>query len=266
MRRLASGVGLSLVCFGALAEEASPSVEKTGVDAALQKRIDEAITKARVCLEKLCCEGDSKTVQTRESLRQQADAEQKRADVLRRQAQDLREGSGDSKTMQRVHAFLEQARAADRQAEALRKKSDRLGRNPAPPEEPKREPAPAAAFKHKTGELALIGLALVQAGLKPSDPLLQGVWERLRKAQPADFIGKETYTLGVSLMFVDGMMHSPSGEAWPSPELRAQVSDWVQKSAETLAAGCDGGAWAYACRYAVPGDARKYTVSGDALG
>ncbi len=213
-------VGLALV--PALAKEVpvepgrreSERAVKQGVDPELQKRIDQAIGKAKAFLL-------GRTAKTPGMLRKQA-AELK--------ARVKHSGSGKEK------------QAAERKALALLRCAAAL--------EAGREPQGADAkvaegivptSRYGPGEDALVGLALVQAGVPPSDPVVQAIW----KGQSAADDPRATYTAAVQLMFADAMMHAPCGEAWPPPESRDAVLAWIRERAERLAAGCDGGAWTY---------------------
>ena len=125
-------------------------------------------------------------------------------------------------------------------------------------------------FQHGGAEEALIGLALVQSGSTPQDPLVQHIWNDLQgisKGRYRDtYPSYNTYSLAVQLMFGDAMMHAPVGKPWPPPDQRDEVLAWMTKLAENLAAGCHGGTWTYACpmNYTAPtGDPKKpYKVEG----
>lgn len=258
------GLLLACACLAASGAEPPPPV-KTGVDSALQKRIDEAIAKGRQRLVQLCREGDPKRVETPESLRQQAKGYAPTIENLQKQIAKLKEQRG-AQARQHLLKLQDQLKSVEKQVQDLLKKAVDLERNPSPPPPPipRRDLAPVEDFSFRHGEQALIGLALVQSGMKPSDPVLQGIWSSLKGMRRQPPSGHETYTLGLALLFTDGMMHSPSGEAWPPPECRREVSDWVQDAADALAAGCDGGAWTYRTTGSNTGNRgpKGYAVSG----
>ena len=210
---------LALLCLGAAAEE----TPKDGVDPALQKQIDAAVAKGRAWLERTCLEGEIGKPPTPQSLRLEAEDCRKQAEAFRKQAAALKHGASSAKGLKETQAALEaQIQAAEKKEKSLLQQADRLEHNPPPQKEVKRRPAQASSFPHGAGELALIGLALVQSGLQPSDPLLEGIWDVQRGLKPADFakeLSLETYTRGVGLMFADAMMHAR--EAWPPAERRA---------------------------------------------
>ena len=222
--------------------------------------MDAAIAKGRAFLAKTCREGNLAALQeTPATVRAQAESCRTQAGFLRKQAEGLTHAGGGAR--KEVQELLKQAKDQEAQAADLEKKAARMKEPSAPAPKPSGPgPAPAADFVLGHGEVALAGLALVQTGLKPSDPLLEGIWRALRDAKPKDIAGSETYTLALSMMFVDGMMHAK--EPWPVPERKKEVSDWIQKTAGTLAGGCDGGAWTYGRDYTVAGAPGGYTVSG----
>lgn len=104
-------------------------------------------------------------------------------------------------------------------------------------------------FQFGLGEEALIGLALVKAGVSPNHALIQRIWDDLQRNPP-----QTTYLAGVGLMLVEAMLHPPSGEAWPpvsnkkNDAEREKVGQWVNRVANSLMdAGHDGG-WSYGLR------------------
>ena len=56
------------------------------------------------------------------------------------------------------------------------------------------------------GRPVLLGLALLESGVSPSDPLLQKIWEKLR-AKPS----ATTYEAGVGLMFAEAYLRASNG-------------------------------------------------------
>lgn len=100
------------------------------------------------------------------------------------------------------------------------------------------------------GEQALVGLALVQAGLPPSDPLLETTYRRISGTCRSH---RQVYELSMQLLFLDAMMHAPCGEAWPEAARAEEVRALVRIKASQLAAGCRDGAWGYLTED-VPGD------------
>ena len=115
----------------------------------------------------------------------------------------------------------------------------------------KKGKVPANLAKRLTwgmGEETLIGLALVKAGVSPNHPLIEQIWDDLRKGERAQDETKRgifTYKAGLGLMLVEAMEHSPSGDTWPPITDNKKVSQWVNRVAgELMAAGYHGG-WGY---------------------
>ena len=97
------------------------------------------------------------------------------------------------------------------------------------------------AFTFPLGRIALLGLALLEAGVPASDPVLQKIRDRVRDKPPAT-----TYDAGMSLLYAEAYLRaSNGGRRMVKPEPSDQA--WMQKTADYLASGCYGGAWTYAC-------------------
>ena len=110
-------------------------------------------------------------------------------------------------------------------------------------------------FKWGSGEEALVGMALVQSGSPPQDPLVQRIWADLQALangklkDPTPLSDSyETYSLAVQLMFADAMMHAPAGKPWPAKGEKEGVLAWMGKLAERLAANSEAGVWTYTCK------------------
>ncbi len=162
------------------------------------------------------------------------------AEPGRRDSERAGKSAVDPELQKRIDKTIDQARACLTKACA------------APPG----KPPLITLFKHGAGEEALVGLALVQSGSPPQDPLVQRIWadlQALASGKLTDPNPSETYSLALQLLFADAMMHAPSGKSWPPAEERDQVLAWMSKLAERLAAGCDGGTWTYACKAPVYG-------------
>jgi hypothetical protein len=99
------------------------------------------------------------------------------------------------------------------------------------------------------GERVLVCLSLVRAGVSPRHPLVQRIWNDLYKTNrdlDGSGVSGFTYRAGVGLMFVEAMMHSPSGEKWPETsdkELKVQM--WVKRVADDLVESGTTGRWSY---------------------
>ncbi len=99
----------------------------------------------------------------------------------------------------------------------------------------------AKQFRHGLGEEALIGLALVKAGISPNHPLMLQIWDDLQKDRC-----NQTYLAGVGLMLVEAMLHPPSGDAWTlAINDKPKITQWVNRVANELAAAGHSGGWSY---------------------
>lgn len=236
---------------------------KRGVDAELQVKIDQAIAKARKCLAD-GCSGDGFRMRRIEQLEEQAKQYRGYVEQYRKQAADLK-GKDTVKAAQLEQSAQNMERSArsfEQQAQALRQ--------PAAPRKPGApEPALSGYFQYGLGEEALVGLALIQSGMPPSDSVLQRLWhDAFTSPMPTQHA---TYAVSLQLMLADAMMHAPCGEAWPPKKDKAdprmlqvrrdEILFWIRKRVEALAGGAHGGAWSYNPGVATA-PAKGYAVSG----
>lgn len=277
-----------LLCLTCLAAPAKPVPVDPGrrkseqnvkeeVDAALQKQIDQAIEKARAWLADGCA-GDEFRKRHAEYLKAQVKQYQNLTEQYRKQAADLK-GKDAAKAAQLEHSaksFELSAKNFEQQAQDLRKSADRKAGAAEPPL--------YEALRFSLGEEALIGLALVQAGASPYDPVVQRIWKD-QYSQPIPTTQYVIYTLALQLMLVDAMMHAPCGEGWPErgpkdpkdkdkkkdakaakevqgpPIRKDEVMAWLQKRVDALAGTPHGGCWGYFLPAAAT-TSKGYTVSG----
>ncbi len=202
------------------------------LDPALQQQVDRAIATAKKYLLSLRSLKEAKPIPN--SLTEELRSEARR---LRKESQGYTNGK--------------QKKEAERKAQALLRCAEALEAGRAPEEDdrkflkiPAATPPPSSISPFGPGGEALVGLALIQSGVPPSDPVVTEIWKR-QAGKPIVDSPDSTYTAAVQLMFADVMMHAPCGEAWPSPDSKKAVLDWIRQRAEALASGCDGGAWTY---------------------
>ncbi len=281
---------LSLGIASAKDEAVEPGRRKTeqdvkqGVSAELQKQIDQAIEKARKYLMDGCA-GSGFAKRRAEQLEAQV---KQYADLVvqyRKQAADAKAKGGKDAAQvgqfeQTANSLEQNAKSFDQQAQALRKSIAGQEAKAGTPEPPLYE-----SLQFGLGEEALIGLALLQAGVSPYDPMIQRIWKD-QYSQPIP-TQHTTYAVGLQLMLVDAMMHAPCGDAWPegrpkakdvkksrkamkesldSPIRKDEVLAWIQKRVDALAGAAQGGAWGYTLTgYGVAAAPSKgaYRVGGD---
>jgi len=97
-------------------------------------------------------------------------------------------------------------------------------------------------YSFPVGRPALLGLALLEAGLPPADPLLKQIWDKLKSKSPPP----TTYDAGVGLLFAEAYLRASNGGRRVT-SLDSKDRDWMQKAADYLASGCYGGGWTYVC-------------------
>ncbi len=240
---------------------------KRGVPPELQEQIDQAIRKARACLIEGCTNNGFAHKRI-EELEQQAEQGRASAEKYRAQSADAKDKDATQATRftQTADSLESNAKAQAQKAQELRKS---LGRD---------QPI-YAGLQFGLGEEALVGLALVQAGVSPYDPVVRRIW-RDQFTQPIP-MESTVYAVGLQLMLADALMHAPCGEAWPEdapkaskarrrakdagdpPVRKEEVRAWIQKRVDLLAGSARGGAWGYTLPGAPP-PSKGYAVSGGA--
>ncbi len=109
------------------------------------------------------------------------------------------------------------------------------------------------SFTFPLGFQALLGLALLETGVPPADPVLKQVWEKIRAKVPAT-----TYEAGVGLMYAEAYLRALN-KGRRVTSLDPKDREWIQKTADYLASGCYGGGWTYTC----PGATTGYPIGED---